>query len=96
MQSAEKISITMTPEMLRIIRESVDAGEFASTSEVLRDAMRLWLRKRAEDAARLKVIQARIRYSLDDPRPDLAEEEADAVLDAMFDRIDDEFGHAKP
>ena len=41
MQSAEKISITMTPEQLRAVRESVAAGEYASTSEVLRDAVRL-------------------------------------------------------
>ena len=45
MQSAEKISITVTPEMLRLIRESVDASEYASTSEVIRDAMRLWQRR---------------------------------------------------
>jgi Arc/MetJ-type ribon-helix-helix transcriptional regulator len=41
MQSAKKISITVTPEMLRVIRESVDAGEYASISEVIRDAMRV-------------------------------------------------------
>jgi antitoxin ParD1/3/4 len=46
MQSAEKISITMTSEMLRLIRESVEAGEYASTGEVIRDAMRLWQRRR--------------------------------------------------
>ncbi|MDQ0322464.1 Arc/MetJ-type ribon-helix-helix transcriptional regulator [Pararhizobium capsulatum DSM 1112] len=32
--------------MLRLIRETVDAGEYASTSEVVRDAMRLWQRER--------------------------------------------------
>ena len=41
MQNAEKISITMTPDMLRAIRESVEAGEYASTSEALRDAVRV-------------------------------------------------------
>ncbi len=44
MQNAEKISVTMTPDMLRILRESVAAGEYASTSEALRDAVRLWQR----------------------------------------------------
>ncbi|WP_373465555.1 hypothetical protein [Agrobacterium larrymoorei] len=29
-----------------MIRESVDAGEYASTSEVVRDAMRVWQRER--------------------------------------------------
>ncbi len=40
MPAAEKISITMTPEMMRVARASVEAGGYASTSEVLRDASR--------------------------------------------------------
>ena len=94
MQTAEKISITVTPEMLRTIRESVDAGEYASTSEVIRHAMRLWQRERDEHAERIASIKARIRKSLDDPRPDLTEEEADAALEEMFDRVDREMGYA--
>lgn len=80
MPSAEKISITMTPEQLRAVRESVAAGEYASTSKVLRDAVRLWQRRREEDAERLNVIRARIRRSLDDPRPDLTVEEVRAHI----------------
>jgi antitoxin ParD1/3/4 len=83
-QSAEKISVTMTPDMLRVIRESVESGEYASTSEALRDAVRVWQRRRLEDAERLAAIRARIRRSLDDPRPDLTEEEVDARLEALF------------
>ncbi|TGD98633.1 ribbon-helix-helix domain-containing protein [Methylobacterium nonmethylotrophicum] len=84
MQAAEKISITMTSEQLRAVRESVAAGEYASTSEVLRDAVRLWQRQRQEDAERLNAIRARIRRSLDDPRPDLTGEEVQSNLDALF------------
>ena len=84
MQSAEKISITMTPEQLRAVRESVAAGEYASTSEVLRDAVRLWQRQRQEDAERLNVIRARIRRSLDDPRPDLTGEDVRAHITALL------------
>lgn len=84
MQAAEKISITMTSEQLRAVRESVAAGEYASTSEVLRDAVRLWQRRRQEDAERLEGIRARIRRSLDDPRPDLTGDEVQANLDALI------------
>ena len=49
MHSAEKISITLPPDMLRLIREAVAAGEYASTSEALRDAVRAWQRKRLVD-----------------------------------------------
>ncbi|MFL9827052.1 type II toxin-antitoxin system ParD family antitoxin [Rhodoplanes sp. SY1] len=84
MQSAEKISITMTPDMLRAIRESVEAGEYASTSEAMRDAVRVWQRQRLEDAERLAAIRARVRRSLDDPRPDLDEDDVEARMKALF------------
>jgi antitoxin ParD1/3/4 len=94
MQAAEKISITMTPEMLRVIRESVDAGEYASTSEVMRDAVRLWQRDRQEHAERLNAIRARVRRSFEDPRPDLSESEADAALEAMFAQVNEDLDRA--
>jgi antitoxin ParD1/3/4 len=84
MRSAEKISVTITPEMHRLIRESVEAGEYASASEVLRDAMRAWQRQRVEDAERIKAVRGRIRRSLDDPRPSLSEEEVEARLEELF------------
>lgn len=84
MPPPETINVTMTAEQLRAVRESVEAGEYASTSEVLRDAVRLWQRQRREDAERLNVIRARIRRSLDDPRPDLTGEQVQAALDAEF------------
>ena len=85
MQAAEKISVTMTSEMLSLLRGSVEAGEYASTSEALRDAVRIWQRQRAEDAERLAAMRARIARSIDDPRPSLTEAEVDARLDRLFD-----------
>jgi antitoxin ParD1/3/4 len=84
MHSAEKISITMTSDMLRAIRESVESGEYASTSEAMRDAVRVWQRQRLEDAERLAAIRARIRRSIDDPRPSLTEAKADAHFKTLF------------
>ena len=84
MPAAEKISVTMTPEMLRTVRESVEAGDYASTSEALRDAVRVWSRQRLEDAERLNAIRARIRRSLDDPRPSLSAEAAQSTMRRFF------------
>lgn len=84
MHETEKISITMSPDMLRSVQESIEAGEYASTSAVLHDAIRLWQRHRLEDARRVGAIKARIRRSLDDPRPDLSGEDVDAHLKALF------------
>ncbi len=94
MQSAEKISITMTPEMLRMIRETVDAGEYASTSEVVRDAMRVWQRERQEHAERLNAIRARVRRSFEDPRSDVSGQDADAALNAALSKVDEDLDRA--
>ena len=83
MDQAEKISITLTSDMLRTIRSSVESGEYASTSEVLRDAMRVWQRQRLEDAERLSAIRTRIQRSLDDPRPPVPLEEAFARIEKL-------------
>ncbi|MEO8280830.1 MAG: ribbon-helix-helix protein, CopG family, partial [Ideonella sp.] len=44
--TAEKISIALPAEMVAIVRSAVETGEYASSSEVVRDALRDWTRKR--------------------------------------------------
>ena len=75
MAAAEKLSVTLTAAMVRDLEASVAAGEFASTSEALRDAVRMWRDAREERAERLAAIRARIQASIDDPRPSLPLEE---------------------
>ena len=47
MTTAEKISIALPPEMVHIVRNAVATGEYASSSEVIRDALRDWTYKRS-------------------------------------------------
>jgi antitoxin ParD1/3/4 len=47
MPGIEKVSIALPAEMLSLVHEAVDAGEYASTSEVVRDALREWTLRRA-------------------------------------------------
>lgn len=75
MAAATKLSVTLTAEMVRDLEASVAAGEFASTSEALRDAVRLWRDRREERAERLAAIKARLQASIDDPRPRLTADE---------------------
>ena len=42
MSTLEKITISLPSEMVSEIKEAVEAGEFASTSEAIRDALRRW------------------------------------------------------
>jgi len=47
----EKLSITLPAEMVRLIREKVDRGAYASNSEVIREAMRGWMERESRLAA---------------------------------------------
>lgn len=44
---AEKLSLAFTPEHAAAVREAVQSGDYASNSEVVREAMRLWLERNA-------------------------------------------------
>ena len=46
MANVEKVSVALTADMAVMLRNAVDSGEYASSSEVIRDALRDWKRKR--------------------------------------------------
>jgi antitoxin ParD1/3/4 len=46
MASVEKMTIALTPEMAGFVRDAVDAGDYASTSEAIRAAVREWKERR--------------------------------------------------
>ena len=54
MANVEKVSVALTPEMAAAMREVVEAGEYASASEVMREALRDWKHRRAQ---RTKAIE---------------------------------------
>ena len=42
----EKISISLTSDQARLIEQAVGSGDYASSSEVVREALREWKAKR--------------------------------------------------
>ena len=42
MTTVEKISVALPPDMVALLREAVESGEYASASEVIREALRAW------------------------------------------------------
>jgi antitoxin ParD1/3/4 len=46
MGAIEKITISLPAEMLADVRDAVAAGEYTSTSEAIREALRHWRRAR--------------------------------------------------
>jgi antitoxin ParD1/3/4 len=46
MADIERLSIALRAPMANAVRRAVEDGEYASTSEVIRDALRLWESRR--------------------------------------------------
>ena len=77
--NAEKLSITLPGDMAKTIRGFVESGNYASNSEVIRDAMRLWLLRKHEQENRLESIKARISEADKNPER-ISSANADAYL----------------
>jgi antitoxin ParD1/3/4 len=59
MSYVQKVSIALTSEQLDALKDAVDSGEYATTSEVIREAVRDWQFKRGlrrEDILRLRQL----------------------------------------
>jgi len=84
MEAAEKLSVTVTPAMARMIREKVEDGSYGSASEVIRAALRAFQREEDEHAERMASIRARVKASLEDKRPNLSGEEVRTHLQGLF------------
>ena len=65
MPSAERMTITMPSDMAENLRLTVAGGEYASTSEVVREALRDWTRNRDTERRELETLRDAIKAGLD-------------------------------
>jgi antitoxin ParD1/3/4 len=61
MSNVEKISIALPAEMTALIKEAVRGGEYASSSEVIRDALRAWKYERMAREAAMAELRTEIQ-----------------------------------
>jgi antitoxin ParD1/3/4 len=59
------ISISLTPELIDLIKSKVDSGRYSSTSEVVREALRLLERADQQETERLKLLRRAWRQGID-------------------------------
>ena len=69
MSSVEKISIALPPEMISQVREAVEAGEYSSSSEVIREALRDWTQKRSLREEGLEQLRRVWQQAMENPSP---------------------------
>lgn len=66
MKPAAQMTVTLTPELERFVREEVESGEYASNSEVMRAALRAWREQRETKERRLKALDDAIARGIAD------------------------------
>ena len=66
MSDIERMTITLPPEMAAVVKQAVKTGDYASTSEVVRAALRDWKLKRALQIEELSALKADIETGLAD------------------------------
>lgn len=66
MSTIERMTITMPADMAAIIKEAVAGGDYASTSEVVREALREWKAARAVQHQEFVTLKADIERGLAD------------------------------
>jgi antitoxin ParD1/3/4 len=79
--TVEKITIALTQEMAGFVRQSVESGEYASTSEVVRDAVREWKERRDLLGYTVEELRELVQEGIDSgpsPRATMADVKAEA------------------
>lgn len=65
MSAVERMTITMPAELAETLRQTVAGVEYASTSEVVREALRDWTCNRDTERRELETLRAAIEAGLE-------------------------------
>jgi antitoxin ParD1/3/4 len=95
MASVEKISIALPPEMVALLRQAVDTGEYASSSEVVRDALRDWTQKRNLRQQGVEELRQVWQQAIEDRKPGVPVEDVLDRLERRYQAIADAAGAVK-
>lgn len=66
MSNVERLTITLTAEQAHAVRGVVDAGVYASSSEVIREALRDWQHKRQMQERQRAELRTDVQEGMDD------------------------------
>jgi antitoxin ParD1/3/4 len=66
MAEIERLTITLPHDMASVVKGAVEGGDYASSSEVVREALRDWKMKRALQLKEMEALKADIDKGLTD------------------------------
>lgn len=95
MPNVEKVSIALPPEMVSMVRAAVEAGEYSSSSEVVREALRDWSRKRTLRDKGLEELRSVWRQASEDNTAGVSPHDVFDRLERKYQAIADAAGERK-
>ena len=66
MPNIERLTVTLPSDMAAVVKSAVEGGDYASSSEVVREALRDWKMKRALQLQELAALKSDIDRGLAD------------------------------
>lgn len=82
MAEVERLTVTMPSDMAAVVKAAVNQGDYASTSEVVREALRDWKMKRALQLQEFAALKADIDQGMADVAAGrLTEFNADRIIE---------------
>lgn len=83
MPAIERISVTLPAEMAAALRLTVEGGQYASTSEIVREALREWTRSRDSEQRDLQALREAVKLG-DESGPSIPADEVFTELRRMI------------
>jgi antitoxin ParD1/3/4 len=87
MATIEKISVALPADMLQLVKQAVKSGDYATTSEVIREALREWKGRRQDREESLAELRRLVQAGLDSPvsefEPGATKREGRRILEHM-------------
>jgi len=65
MANVEKVSIALTEEMAAFVRQRVESGEYASNSEIIREALKEWKERKDAEARKTEALRGLWQEGID-------------------------------
>jgi len=65
MSNVEKVSVALTQDMLATVKSAVASGDYASSSEVIREALRDWKLRRALEAQSIEEVRRLVKAGIE-------------------------------
>ncbi len=96
MSTVEKISIALPPEMVAVVRSAVETGEYASSSEVVRDALRDWTQKRRLRQQGIEELRQVWQQAIKDQTPGVPADDVLNRLERKYQAMADKIPRARP